>query len=455
MGRGAATSEPETFPERYHVVEAIGEGGLARVYRAQDSVLGRTVALKMFRASATADEDLARQQAEIAALAQLSHPNIVALHDAAIDRSDPDNPRVYYVMELVEGTDLKQLLDTEQLGARQVAQLGYYVATALEHVHRQGIVHRDVKPANILLGGTGPDATRVTVKLGDFGLASVGPSVPITEQEPVSGTVAYLSPEQAQGEAVGPPSDLYSLGLVLLQCFTGRLAFPGTPIESAVARLLDDPEIPVEIPEDWRLLLVAMTARRPADRPDARDVALALRQMFAAESGRHRAEDQALETPGLPEIRVALSSIRGSLDRVTSLAARICHAPVALVTLIDDDDAWVASHTSDASARPVHDGRAVRALIQDAAPWRAADWVGADQLPEAGENDVPFCAGVALRTRSGRILGALCVVGGELIEVDDHRQSILDDLGALLISDLEVRVAADRVARSVDPTSEL
>lgn len=455
MGRGAATSEPETFPERYHVVEAIGEGGLARVYRAQDSVLGRTVALKMFRASATAEEDLARQQAEIAALAQLSHPNVVALHDAAIDRSDPDNPRVYYVMELVEGTDLKQLLDTEQLGARQVAQLGYYVATALEHVHRQGIVHRDVKPANILLGGTGPDATRVTVKLGDFGLASVGSSLPISEQGPISGTVAYLSPEQAQGEAVGPPSDLYSLGLVLLQCFTRRLAFPGTPIESALARLLDDPEIPVELPEDWRLLLAAMTARRPTDRPDARDVALALRQMFAAESGRHRAEDQSIEAPGLPEVREALSSIRGSLDRVTSLAARIFGAPVGLVTLIDDDDAWVASHTGDADAQPVLDARAVRALIQTDAPWRAADWVPTDHLTGADETDPPFCTGVALRTRSGRILGALCVIGGERVEVDDHLTSILDDLAALLISDLGVRVAADRVARSVDSASVL
>lgn len=441
MARGEARSDAPVFPERYHVVEAIGEGGLGRVYRAHDAVLGRTVALKMFRASATADEDLDRQQAEIAVLAQLSHPNIVALHDAAIDRSDPESPRIYYVMELVEGTDLKKLLAQEQLGARQIAQLGYYVATALEHVHRHGIVHRDVKPANILLGGVGPDATRVTVKLGDFGLASVGPATPITERESISGTVAYLSPEQAQGELVATSTDVYSLGLVLLQCFTGRLAFPGNPIESALARLLDNPEIPTDLPQDWRLLLAAMTARQPADRPDARDVALALRQMFAAESGRHRADEASPETAGLGEIRGALSSLSGSLERITVLAARITGARVALVTLIDDDDAWVAARTGLDEARPVRHGHELSAIIRSQGRASARDWVSDEALAgDAAER----CEVVPLLTRSGRILGALCVIGGDLGDMSADVRASLDDLAALIVSDLEVRIAAER-----------
>lgn len=446
-----AEPDPENrvFPERYHVVEAIGEGGLGRVYRAHDAVLGRTVALKMFRASATADDDLARQQAEIAVLAQLSHPNIVALHDAAIDRSDPDSPRIYYVMELVEGIDLKKLLTQEQLGPRQIAQLGYYVATALEHVHHHGIVHRDVKPANILLGGTGPDATRVTVKLGDFGLASVGPATPITERESISGTVAYLSPEQAQGELVATSTDVYSLGLVLLQCFTGRLAFPGNPIESALARLLDNPEIPADLPQDWRLLLSAMTARQPADRPDARDVALALRQMFAAESGRHRADESSPESAGLADIREALASFRGSLESVTRLAARITGSRVALVTLIDEDDAWIAACTGLESARPVLNGRALAAIIRSRAPAAASDWIA----PDASSQDTAErCEVVPLVTRTGRVLGALCVIGGELGEASTDVTASLDDLAALIVGDLEVRIAAHRAANAEQTT---
>lgn len=442
------TAQKLAFPERYHVVDAIGEGGLGRVYRAQDAVLKRTVALKMFRASATAEEDLARQQAEIAVLAQLSHPNVVALHDAAIDRSDPDNPRIYYVMELVEGTDLKRLIAAEKLSARQIAQLGYYVATALEHVHAHGIVHRDVKPANILLGGTGPDATRVTVKLGDFGLASVGPATPITERESISGTVAYLSPEQAQGEVVATSTDIYSLGLVLLQCFTGQLAFPGNPIESALARLLDDPEIPADLPQDWRLLLGAMTARHPADRPDARDVALALRQMFVAESGRHRAEPASSDTAGPADLRGALASFRGSVDRIAVLAARVTGARLALVTLIDDDDAWIAASSERVDARTVKGGHDLRAIIRSGGPWAAADWVVGDAL-EAGPAEA--CDGVALVTRSGRVLGALCVVGHGLVAMSAEAKASLDDLAALIVSDLEMRIAAHR-ATNADPT---
>jgi len=307
MAESSADAVPEVgdglpiLRGRYRLTSPLADGGMARVYLATDEVLGRPVAIKVFRASATADDDFARQQAEISVLARLSHPNLITLLDAAIDRTDPENPRIYYVMELVEGTDLKRLLDETTLTSRQVARLGYYIAAGLEHVHRRGIVHRDVKPANVMIGEqTGGDLSRSIIKLGDFGIASIGPATPISEEESVSGTVAYFSPEQAQGLEVGTSSDIYSLGLVLLQCFTGRLAFPGLAVESALARLLDDPDIPRDLPEDWRRLLGAMTARDPAERPDARDVASALRQMFASEGAKHRAPD-APEEPEAPE----------------------------------------------------------------------------------------------------------------------------------------------------------
>lgn len=276
----------EKLQDRYVLGELIASGGMAEVFRARDEFLGRDVAVKMFRASATAEFDFRRQEDEVNVVARLTHPNLVTLLDAAVDRSSSET-RIYYVMELVGGTDLKRRLDEGPLVPRQVAQIGYYVATALEYVHSHGIVHRDVKPANILLTFN-DDGTRVTAKLGDFGVASIGPAQAIADDEIVTGTVAYLSPEQARGEEVGPASDVYALGLVLLQCFTATLAFPGPPQHSALSRLLDDPEITESVPEEWIPLLRAMTSRELKERPDIHDVALALRQMFAAETGRHR-----------------------------------------------------------------------------------------------------------------------------------------------------------------------
>jgi len=307
---------------RYTLGEVIASGGMAQVHRARDEFLGRDVAVKVFRASATAEVDFRRQEDEVNVLARLSHPNLVTLFDAAVDRSDPASTRIYYVMELVGGTDLKRRLDEGALGARQVAQVGYSAATALEYVHGQGIVHRDVKPANILLTFNA-DGTRVEAKLGDFGVASVGPAQPISDDEVVTGTVAYLSPEQARGEEVGTPSDVYSLGLVLLQCFTARLAFPGPPHHSSMSRLINDPEITDAVPSEWVPLLRAMTSRVPGDRPDIRDVAIALRQLFSAETGRHKSGEFSLPSGTVARIATMAARVRNGEDTLEELGALV------------------------------------------------------------------------------------------------------------------------------------
>lgn len=242
---------------RYRLGEVLGRGGVAHVYRARDLVLDRDVAVKMLRESVD-DSDRARFVGEARMLAGLSHPGIVTVLDVGVAEGQP-----FLVMELVEGPTLAAALREGPLPPDRVAQIGAALASAIAYAHEQGTVHRDVKPANVLLGPGG-------AKLADFGIARlVGDTVRHTRTGTIIGTAAYLSPEQVRGDAVRPPADVYSLGLVLLEALTGERAFPGSPTESAVARLHRPPEIPADLSPDWRALLAAMTATQPGDRPSA------------------------------------------------------------------------------------------------------------------------------------------------------------------------------------------
>jgi len=453
----SATGE-KLMQGRYRLGELIAHGGMADVFRAHDEFLGRDVAIKVFRASATAEIDFQRQEDEVNVLARLNHPNLVTLLDASVDRTDPTATRIYYVMELVQGTDLKRRLDEGPLVARQVAQLGYYAATGLEYVHAQGVVHRDIKPANILLTFH-EDGSRVTAKLGDFGIASIGPAEPIADDEIVTGTVAYLSPEQARGEEVGTASDVYSLGLVLLQCFTGVLAFPGPAEESARGRLLEDPQLPDSVPAEWAPLLRAMTAREPRDRPDIHDVAIALRQMFAAESGRHRAP--APEAPTADHEAARLEAVRrydllgapsaNAFDRVTAMAARVLHVPVAIVSVVDHDRIWFTSahgiEVTDIARVP---GLCASAIESDK-PWvvedARADARALDNPLVTGEFGLQFYAGVPLATPDGYNLGTLCVLDFAPRTISKDELATLGDLAAMVMHELELRREAKSLLR--------
>ncbi|CAN5180261.1 hypothetical protein BH11ACT5_BH11ACT5_00990 [soil metagenome] len=441
---------------RYRLGKLIANGGMAEVFRAHDEFLGRDVAVKVFRASATAEVDFQRQEDEVNVLARLNHPNLVTLLDASVDRTDPAATRIYYVMELVEGTDLKRRLDEGPLVPRQVAQLGYYAASGLEYVHAQGIVHRDVKPANILLTFNG-DGTRVNAKLGDFGIASIGPAEPIADDEIVTGTVAYLSPEQARGEEVGTASDVYSLGLVLLQCFTGVLAFPGPAEESARGRLLDDPALPDSVPSDWAPLLRAMTAREPRERPDIPDVAVALRQMFAAESGRHRAaappdDNEAARLAEVQRYDLLGAPSDDAFSRITSMAARVLRTPVAIVSVVDHDRIWFTSaHGLDITDIARDPGLCASAILSDE-PWviedARADPRALNNPLVAGDFGLQFYAGVPLTTPDGFNLGTLCVLDFEPRTISSDELATLNDLAAMVMHELELRREAKSLLRA-------
>ncbi len=267
---------------RYRLDRSLGQGATAEVFEATDLVLDRAVAVKVFHPQSDELNSLVRRQTEMRSLAALSSPYLVTIHDAHLAESDDEaasaNPS-YLVMELVAGRPLSQLMDQDELTEAEIRTVGAAVAEALAAVHQLGYVHRDVKPANILVTDSG------AVKLGDFGLVRRVVSDPLeTKEIAVVGTVAYLSPEQAVGANTGPESDIYSLGLVLLECLTGHQEFAGDIMPATLARLLRDPVLPEDLPEPWPDLLRRMTAADRRERPEATEVAAILGAEGTAEA---------------------------------------------------------------------------------------------------------------------------------------------------------------------------
>jgi len=279
-GVGVGVAAASLLVGRYRLQQVLGGGGMAQVYQARDERLDRPVAVKVFRAEAGVSGTDLREQNEIRLLAGLRHPGLVAVLDAGTDQPGTAGQRSFLVLELVAGMTLAQRIATGPLPAGEVGEIGAQLATALAYVHEHGVVHRDVKPANVLLGPPQPEeAAPVTVKLSDFGIARLLDGTRITMLGMTVGTANYLSPEQATGADLGAPSDIYSLGLVLLECLTGHLAYPGHGVAAAVARLHHPPVIPTNLDPGWAPLLRAMTDTDPTIRPTATDVAATLGEL--------------------------------------------------------------------------------------------------------------------------------------------------------------------------------
>lgn len=270
-----AVAEPIVVAGRYELGSLLGTGGMAQVFRARDRVLEREVAVKLFGASVDAHGP-ERVRIEMRTLARLSHPALVTVHDAGTHTPSDGGPeRAFLVMELIDGPTLAQLIASGPLAPEAVAATGAGTAAALDHVHARGVLHRDVKPANILLDATGRP------HLADFGIAQTLGQQAMTGTGLMMGTAPYLSPEQVRGQPVTPATDIYSLGLVLLEALTGRREYPGVTAESAVARLSRPPVVDADLPAGWRDLLTGMTASDPAERPVAGEVAERLRELGA------------------------------------------------------------------------------------------------------------------------------------------------------------------------------
>ncbi len=268
------TADAWVVADRYELGGRLGSGGMADVHRATDRVLHREVAVKVLRETADDETDRLRFTSEARTLAALNHRHLVMVLDAGTTADQP-----FLVMELVEGPTLAQRAAERPLGAAEVAQIGAQLADALAYAHGQGVIHRDVKPGNVLLGKGG-------VKLADFGIARlVGDTVRHTKTGQAIGTAAYLAPEQVLGADLTPAADVYALGLVLLEALTGERAYPGPATEAALARLHRPPHVPDTLLAPWPALLSEMTAIEAGDRPDAGEVAARLRAPVPDDDG--------------------------------------------------------------------------------------------------------------------------------------------------------------------------
>src|SRR5215469_4295588 len=246
--------------DRYRLDDRIAAGGMGEVWRATDLVLGRPVAVKLLRAEYVQHpEILARFRAEARHAGSLSHPHIARIYDYG--EADATHPP-FLVMELVDGPPLTQLLAGGPMEPARVMDVVSQTADGLAAAHAAGLVHRDIKPGNLLLAPPGQ------VKITDFGIAYAAGSAPITRTGTLIGTPAYVAPERVTGAGATPASDLYSLGIVAYECLAGALPFSGTAMEVALSHQMRElPSLPAAVPAEAAALVAELTAKDPAARP--------------------------------------------------------------------------------------------------------------------------------------------------------------------------------------------
>ncbi|XRQ09361.1 protein kinase domain-containing protein [Actinomadura welshii] len=329
--------------DRYRLLERLAIGGMGEVWRASDDVLGRQVAVKLLRLELGSDvRARGRFESEARFATELRHPGIAGAYDFG-----EQNGRAYLVMELVPGEPLDEILARDGgLPLEAVLDMMVQAARALTVAHEAGVVHRDVKPANLMVS---PDGT---LKITDFGIARRLAAASQTQTGMVMGTAHYISPEQAQGHRLSPAADLYSLGVVAYECLTGAPPFDGsTPVEVALKHVRDAPaELPQRVPAAARELIMQLLEKDPAARPAnagmVADRALAIRR--ALSTGRLRPAHPGRAAHGRPPAKkivtqsTALSGFDGAsgADNLTTGSVRgqrraaLTYASVAAVLLV-------------------------------------------------------------------------------------------------------------------------
>ena len=257
------SSTDDLLDGRYRLGDLIGRGGMSDVFRATDEQGGDLVAVKVVR---SADGEYAtRLSQEARALRRFEHPGLVRLLDSGVT-----GDMAYLVMEYVDGVSLAETLRRGPLTPTDTANLGAALADGLAYVHERGVVHRDVKPANILIDTEG------RARLADFGIARLVDTTTLTVVGTTLGTASYMAPEQLEDHQVGPGADVWSLGIVLLECLTGQRVYSGTPSEVIARRLAGPVPLPPSLPVPWKTLFGGMLDHRPDQRLRAAEVSALL-----------------------------------------------------------------------------------------------------------------------------------------------------------------------------------
>ena len=310
-------SPPAHVAGRYVIERRLGAGGMSTVFQANDTVLERPVAVKLLAEHLADDEAfVARFRREALSAARLQHPNIVQVFDSG---QDPDSGRHYIVMEYVEGPSCADMLrEHKELGIEETVRVVRDACHGLDYAHRAGVIHRDVKPGNLLVA-----QETLTTKLADFGIAKAAEQTRITQVGSILGTAAYLSPEQARGDEAGPASDIYSLGVCAYQFLAGRLPHEYASLTELALKQQQDPVRPLS---DYRpdvppvldaAVRVSLDPDPGARYPSALDMALALeaglhgettevtRRLAAGDLDATRALDATAATRAIAATRVA------------------------------------------------------------------------------------------------------------------------------------------------------
>lgn len=255
-------SKGQKINDRYEIVKSIGEGGMANVYLANDKILDRKVAIKVLRGDLSADEKFVRRfQREALSVSNLSHPNIVEVYDVG-----EEDGQYYIVMEYIEGKTLKQLLNKrESLTLTEVIDIMTQLTDGIAHAHESYIIHRDIKPQNIMIEDDGK------IKITDFGIAMALNATQITQTNSVMGSVHYLPPEQASGKGATIKGDIYSLGILMYELLTGTVPFKGdNAVEIALKHMKDKiPSVRKQnpaIPQSVENIILKAAAKNPRNR---------------------------------------------------------------------------------------------------------------------------------------------------------------------------------------------
>jgi eukaryotic-like serine/threonine-protein kinase len=400
---------------RYQVVEKIGDGGTAFVFKGMDNLLNRHVTIKVLRPEYVSDQDFVRRfRREAQAAASLSHPNIVSIYDVGIEEGIH-----YIVMEYIHGQSLKELL--EELGVlpvRMAVEYACQIAHALSHAHKHGIIHRDVKPHNILISEDG------RVKVTDFGIAQAVTASTVTYNNgSILGSVHYFAPEQAKGGQTNEQSDIYSLGVVLFELVTGQVPFSGDSPVSIAVKHLQEPfpkprEINADIPAAVERIIKRAVEKDPVNRyRTAREMSEELANFLAGKENKAVIHDpfyQGGEEPD-EDLPVTHRKIRLKRWHWAAIAGALLMIALLIVGIIRLREYWVVPEVEVPLVEGESLSRAAEMLDQANLGFRIADQTPSDTVPSG--HVISQNPGAGKKVKADRIIELVISTGPDLVEL--------------------------------------